>query len=268
MSRLDLQEVSTKRMALKLMANACIRLVKDDTPFTAALYRAIECKDDRLFLARFELVEAELSRLPKDLSESLIYRCQLEVALTPDYIRAEVCHSGTTIPLKASDWSFVIVTVSLLGLIGFLGSKSYVAAHELEALKKSGEAVVHQLEATAKERAEGAADLGGCSRNDVSGQPATWAECLNRMKTAPALQALRNPFVSSNNVFGTTCDRGDPLTKGQIVFEKGTEWFSAGSSGITFSAIDDSEPIGKPLTVRIKVCGRWSESYTVRDIKF
>jgi hypothetical protein len=186
----------------------------------------------------------------------------------PDQTLAPSNSAKSKLKLRKSDWSFVTLVGMVECLIFVLAINSYFVAHELELLKHDAEAVAAQIEAIGKERADGASRIANCSRSGGAGEASSWSACWGSITALNQIAALKNPFNAENETFAASCDQADPKTVGTIVVEKGLEWFSAGTTGTYYSPFTGDEAIEKELPIRVKACGRWSESYTVREIKF
>jgi hypothetical protein len=172
------------------------------------------------------------------------------------------------IAIRSWDVAFLVLAVATLAGIAALGVGSYRAAHDLEQLKRNAEHVVARLEAIAATRGTAAADPAACARHAPGATPAGWSACLSAIRSEPDIAAFANGFVAGNQAFGKACSTEDPAARGTIVFEKGTEWFSAGTTGTSFAPVADEEAIDRELVLRVRVCGRWGEPVTVREVRF
>jgi hypothetical protein len=171
------------------------------------------------------------------------------------------------VALRAWDTAFLGLILVVLACVGFLGFGSYRSAHDLEKLKRNAEQVAGRLAAVGATRA-GAADPGACARKGRAEGGAAWGECFAAIREAPDVAAIANVLVPSNPPFARACSTADPAARGAIVFEKGAEWFSAGSTGTTYGPLGEADEIDREVLLRVRVCGRWGEPITVRDVRF
>lgn len=172
------------------------------------------------------------------------------------------------VALRAWDVAFLLVACGAMVAIAALGVGSYRAAHDLERLKRNAEHVAGRLEAIAAARPAGLADPPACARQPRAPDAAGWGACLAAIRGAPDIAAISNGFAPGNAAFGKACSTDDPAARGTIVFEKGTEWFSAGSTGTSFAPIAEDEAIDREVVLRVRVCGRWGEPVSVREVRF
>ena len=77
----------------------------------------------------------------------------------------------------------------------------------------------------------------------------------------------KNPFNPKESVMGTKCERDKPLTRGQLVVEKGTPPPPGISGSVSYASIEDSEPIVKGLMLKIIVCDKGSYPIKVSEVK-
>ncbi len=172
------------------------------------------------------------------------------------------------ISLRPWDFAFLAITLATLVSIAALGVGSYRSAHDLELVKRHAESVAGRLEAIASGRAGASADPPACARQVANNASGGWAACLSAIRSAPDISALKNGLVPSNQPFGKACSTEDPATRGTIVLERGTEWFSAGTTGTSFAPAGDDDPIDREVVLRVRVCDRWGAPVTVREVKF
>ena len=169
--------------------------------------------------------------------------------------------------LRAWDVAFLVLVLASLAGIVWLGIGSYRAAHDLERLKRNAEHFADRLAAIGAIRV-GPVDPEACSRKSESVSAATWGECFVAIRRTPDIAVIANHFVPSNPSFARSCSTEDPEVRGAIVVEKGNEWFSAGSAGTSYGPLGDAEAIDKEMLLRVRVCGRWGEPVTVREVRF
>ncbi|MFM8989362.1 MAG: hypothetical protein ACKOUS_06885 [Alphaproteobacteria bacterium] len=169
--------------------------------------------------------------------------------------------------LRPWDVAFIAVVASMLVGIAILGVASYRAAHDLEKLKRGAELVASRLATLGAARAAGS-EQGACARLPRGSGGGNWGECFAVLRQAPDISAIANVFVPDNPVFAKACSTDEPGARGTIVVEKGTEWFSAGTSGTTYAPLADGEELDKEIPLRVRVCGRWGEPVTVREARF
>lgn len=169
--------------------------------------------------------------------------------------------------LRAWDVAFLLLVLASLAGIVWLGIGSYRAAHELERLKRNAEHFADRLAAIGANRGV-PVDPEACMRTSQATGTRTWGECFAAIRGSPDIAAIANHFVPSNPSFARSCSTDDPEVRGAIVVEKGTEWFSAGSTGTSYAQLGDMEAIDREILLRVRVCGRWGEPVTVREVRF
>lgn len=169
--------------------------------------------------------------------------------------------------LRAWDVAFLLLVLASLGGIVWLGIGSYRAAHDLERLKRNAEHFADRLAAIGAIRV-GAVDPAACARTSLAAGARTWGECFAAIRGSPDVAAIANHFVPSNPSFARSCSTDDPEARGAIVVEKGTEWLSAGSTGTSYAQLGDTDAIDREILLRVRVCGRWGEPVTVREVRF
>lgn len=114
-------------------------------------------------------------------------------------------------------------------------------------------------------RAMPAAAEAGAGSGPTSADPAeapplpqvatSWATCREALFTAGGpLSHLSNPFLTSNPVSGNKCEKGNPGTRGLVVLEKGTPAPPGLPPGVSWSPLEDGEPMARGLMLRVKVC--------------
>jgi hypothetical protein len=162
---------------------------------------------------------------------------------------------------------FVVTVVVSLITIGFLARNIFAAAQHLESAKRNAEAVSRDLAEIGVKRKAGQSGIAECELREENGGKLTWGPCWEEIKKRPEIAKLVNPMESANGVFGASCD-GSQEAIGRIAIDKGTPWFSAGSTGTTFAPSDSEDSIATETPLRIQVCSRWGEPVKVQEIKF
>jgi len=162
---------------------------------------------------------------------------------------------------------FVVTVVVSLMSIAFLARNIFAAAQHLESAKRNAEAVSRDLAEIGVKRKAGQSGIAECELREDNGGKLTWGPCWEEIKKRPEIAKLVNPMESANGVFGASCD-GSQEAIGRIAIDKGTPWFSAGSTGTTFAPSDSEDSIATETPLRIQVCSRWGEPVKVQEIKF
>ena len=165
--------------------------------------------------------------------------------------------------------AIVFLTTVVLSLSGIavLALNICAAAHHLELAKRNAESVAHTLTAIGATRKAGQSDLPTCHLRDEDAGKLTWGPCWDAILKTQEISGLVNVLQTENPVFGPPCDGSDESI-GRITIEKGTPWFSAGTTGITYAASDSEDSIVTETPLRVQVCNRWGEAVKVEEIKF
>jgi hypothetical protein len=166
----------------------------------------------------------------------------------------------------------ILLAVTLV-VIG-VGTRTVSNALELEDVKRRAEQLASRFEEIAAKRKAGEeiAPI-QCSNKEIDAADGsktlpTWSDCLSAVLAAEPFSEWKNILNPDNETFGPSCDRTDEKTQGLIIIEKGTPWFSAGSTGTYYGAFDGPETLQKELLGRVSLCDRWSNLIKVREIKF
>ena len=162
---------------------------------------------------------------------------------------------------------FVALVVFSLISIAFLARNIFSAAQHLETVKRNGEAVSHLLSDIGVKRKLGKSDLSRCEKNTATIENLTWGPCWADIVRLPEILQLVNPLEPINGVFGISCDGSDESI-GRIVIERGTPWFSAGTTGVTYAASGVGDVISSEVPMRVQVCNRWGEGIKILEFKF
>lgn len=158
------------------------------------------------------------------------------------------------------------VVVSLIS-IAFLALNIFAAAHHLELAKRNAESVARTLAEVGVKRKAGQPEVTECHLRAEDAGKLAWGPCWDAIAKLPEIAKLTNALQHENAVFGPPCD-GAEESIGRITLEKGTPWFSAGSTGVTFAASDSEDSIATETPLRVQVCNRWGEAVKVQEIKF
>ena len=158
------------------------------------------------------------------------------------------------------------VVISLIS-IAFLALNIFAAAHHLELAKRNAETVAKVLADVGVKRKAGQPEVGECHLRAEDAGKLSWGPCWDAIAKLPEIAKLTNPLQHENDVFGPPCD-GSEESIGRITLEKGTPWFSAGTTGVTYAASDSEDSIVTETPLRVQVCNRWGEAVKVQEIKF
>ncbi len=158
------------------------------------------------------------------------------------------------------------VIFSLIG-IATLARNIFAAAHHLEAAKRNAELVARTITEAGVKRKAGQSELKNCQLREEHAGKLTWGPCWDELSKSAEIANLTNALESENDIFGPPCD-GSEEAVGRITIEKGTPWFSAGNTGVTYAPSDSEDSIVGETPFRIQVCNRWGEAVKVQEIKF
>ena len=164
-------------------------------------------------------------------------------------------------------WIFVITVVLSLIAIALLARNIFSAAQHLESAKRNAETVARVLTDLGVKRNAGQAEVAECQTRAEDPGKLTWGPCWDGVANLPEILKLSNAMQAENAIFGPPCD-GSEASIGRIAIEKGTPWFSAGNTGVTFAASDSEDSILTETPLRVQVCNRWGEAVKVQEIKF
>jgi hypothetical protein len=166
--------------------------------------------------------------------------------------------------------TLLVVTLTVIAV----GTRTVSNALELEDVKRRAEQLASRFEEIAAKRKAGTdIEPAQCSNKEIDGEDGTkilptWSDCLTAILAAPPFSEWKNILNPDNDTFGPACDRTDEKTQGLIIVEKGTPWFSAGSTGTYYGAFDGPETLQKEILGRVSLCDRWSNLIKVREVKF
>ena len=164
-------------------------------------------------------------------------------------------------------WIFMTTVVVCLIAIALLARNIFAAAHNLETAKRHAEAVAKTLSDVGAKRKAGQPEVVECHLRPEDAGKLTWGPCWEAIAKLPEIAKLTNPLQHENDVFGPPCD-GSEESIGRISIEKGTPWFSAGNTGVTYAPSDSEDSIVTETPLRVQVCNRWGEAVKVQEIKF
>lgn len=204
--------------------------------------------------------------------------------------------------LAPSEVLFLLSLPLALVAVIYSGTLSFKEGQRLEVAKANGQEVVKWAEAAASSLEKGEASVSLLcsavppveSASAASAAPAaseaqngstssssadksaaaasapaiTWGKCRQALvaQGGPLAEA-ENPFNPKESVLGTKCERDKPMTRGQVVVEKGTPPPPGFPGSVAFGSIEDSEPLVKGLTLKILVCDKGSYPIKVSEVK-
>ncbi|MDB5569472.1 MAG: hypothetical protein JWN93_655 [Hyphomicrobiales bacterium] len=153
--------------------------------------------------------------------------------------------------LKGADYGFLFVATAVSVFVIYLGVHSMQESLRIEVVKRDAEAIVAWIKDVGEKRADAAFEPAECRKPGAT----TWQACRAALSRqgGPAFGML-NPFDATRPLFSPKCDISDISSVGSIVIDKGAQ--PSGAASISYSAIDDAEPAGKALLLRVTVCGR------------
>jgi len=172
-------------------------------------------------------------------------------------------------PRKTDIGAIIFVATVIFSLVGIamLARNIFAAAQHLESAKRNAELVGRTLVEVGAQRKAGQAEQAACQLREENGGKLTWGPCWDEIAKTTEIGKLTNVMESANAVFGPPCD-GSEEAVGRISIEKGTPWFSAGNTGVTYAASDSEDSIATETPLRIQVCNRWGEAVKVQEVKF
>jgi len=162
---------------------------------------------------------------------------------------------------------FMTTVVVCLIAIAMLARNIFAAAHHLETAKRNAETVAKTLADVGAKRKAGQPEVVECHLRPEDAGKLTWGPCWEAITKLPEIAKLTNALQPENAVFGPPCDGSDDSI-GRITLEKGTGWFSAGNTGVTYAPSDSEDSIVTETPLRVQVCNRWGEAVKVQEIKF
>jgi len=174
-------------------------------------------------------------------------------------------HPARTLDIGA----IIFVATVIFSLVGIavLARNIFAAAQHLESAKRNAETVARTLTDIGAQRKAGQSSLPACQLSEASEGKLIWGPCWDEIVKTPEIASLKNAMEAGNEVFGPPCD-GSSEAIGRISIEKGTPWFSAGNTGVTYAASDSEDSIVGETPMRIQVCNRWGEPVKVQEVKF
>lgn len=166
--------------------------------------------------------------------------------------------------LVLSELMFIVLLVSAMVLVVFVGRLSLDEARRTEAAKEAGVLLLKALdELSAESAAPPAAVRDRCKPGEAAapkeGEPAekTWTACREALTAAGGpLHEFKNPFEQDYAVFAEKCDRNNRTTRGAIVVEELLK--GAPGQPATYAPIAASRALEKDLGIRIAVCDKGS----------
>jgi hypothetical protein len=176
--------------------------------------------------------------------------------------------------LSIGDIIFILTLIAVTLVVIGVGTRTVSNALELEDVKRRAEQLASRFEEIAAKRKAGEEITPEqCSNKEIDGPDGTkvlptWSDCFNAVTGAEPFSEWKNILNPDNDTYGPACDRTDEKTQGLIIIEKGTPWFSAGSTGTYYGAFDGPETLQKEILGRVSLCDRWSNLIRVREIKF
>ena len=185
-------------------------------------------------------------------------------------VMKEISNKTLVLGTKKFDYGaafFVAIVMFSLISIGRLAGNIFAAAQHLETAKRNGEMISHLLMEIGSKRKNENSGLIVCQRSKAPNDKLTWGPCWEEISKLPEVLRLVNPIELNNDVFGSACDGSDESI-GRIVIERGTPWFSAGTTGVTYAASDVGDIISSEVPMRVQVCNRWGEGVKVLEFKF
>lgn len=171
---------------------------------------------------------------------------------------------------RFSDWMFIAFLICMLILIGFLGKMTFREGLKTQSSKSQAESLLAWLGHSSAQRFSEDYALPACSGYAHGGAEArTWGECAKALTSAPGpLASFRNSFTGQPLGLITRCEAGDLSTAGQLVIDKLTPTPPGSAVALTVGPIEEQEPLGRRLTLRLTVCDKGGYSIRVGETGF
>jgi hypothetical protein len=157
--------------------------------------------------------------------------------------------------LNLQDYFFIIILISNIVFVTYLGTDIYHEAVKLDIAKSNGEAFLAWAEELKRNTDKNISqEPQACLPKEISNENNTWKDCLQEIFDQKGkFHHFKNPIEEANPVVSRVCDKKVTSTKGSFIFEK----ININSSGIpTYAPLEDSELLVKGLMVRLSVCDR------------
>lgn len=164
--------------------------------------------------------------------------------------------------LGAEDLVFLLLLVLALAAVALSGRLAYEQGARLETAKSHAQVFVRWAEAVAQSAEKEGLTLQRCASLSAApagqapeAKPPSWSACRQALMSAGApLAELANPFMASNALIGSKCERKLPASRGLVIVEKGTPTPPGLPPGVVWSALAEDEPMARGLQLRVQVC--------------
>lgn len=95
-----------------------------------------------------------------------------------------------------------------------------------------------------------------------------WTTCREALFTAGGpLSHLSNPFDRNNPVSGNKCEKKSAATRGLVFLEKGTPSPPGMPPNVSWSPLNDDEPVARGLMLRVQVCDAGGYPLKIAEVK-
>lgn len=171
---------------------------------------------------------------------------------------------------RLTDWLFIAFLACMLILIGFLGQMTFREGLKTQSSKSQAEALLAWFSQSSAQRFAEDSAVPECSGHTHSGaESPTWGECRKALARAPGpLASVRNSFTDQPVGLIARCEAGDLSTAGQFVVDKVTPTPPGSAVAMTVGPIEDQEPLGRKLTLRLTVCDKGGYPIRVGETSF
>jgi len=201
------------------------------------------------------------------------------------------------------DFIFVILVLSALVVVTFLGHEAYLDAMKTEITKKNGEDLSAWMTESGSLRFKKDYDVAACAggkppaspakvetvavaATPVEGestpqvqveeanaapeppQPGTWGACFAYLMNETAFKDMINPFTNEPPQFIAACNPADHSLAGQIVLEKLTPTPPGSAVPIINSQLVDTDPIDQKIQVRLSVCDKGAYAIKISEFEY
>jgi hypothetical protein len=197
------------------------------------------------------------------------------------------------------DFIFVILVISALVMVTFLGHEAYLDAMKTEITKKNGEELASWLTESGTLRFKKDYDVAACAggkpptpaakvdtsaaapvEGEVTGkaeepnsapesvQAGTWGACFEHLLKEGVLKDMVNPFTNEAPQFIAACNPADHSLAGQIALEKLTPTPPGSAVPIINSQLVDTDPIDQKLQLRLSVCDKGAYAIKIAEFEY
>ena len=173
-------------------------------------------------------------------------------------------HPGTAPTF--SDWIFILIVISALALVAYLGEIAFEHAQQTEKSKRNGEALAAWFSDASTKRFAPDYAIKACAGG---GDPktSTWGACLEHLQ-AHEFKDMTNPFKGKPPEFIEQCNPADKSLTGEIVLLKAVPTPAGSAVPSINSKLNPEDSIDQKLSLSIGICDKGSYLVKVADVEF